>query len=367
MRVLVTGADGFIAKNLITHMSNSPDLDPVSFTRDDSPKSLQGLLEGVEWVFHLAGVNRSRNKQDFRDGNSLLTHELCEAIKSQKNKINVVFASSIHAGSNSDYGLSKLDAERCLLELQDGIHNRTFIYRLPNVFGKWARPNYNSVVATFCHNLARGLPIHIHDPSALLRLVYIDDLINSFIAVVRENARLDPFVEVMPEYKITVGELAQTLQDYNNSPESLLMDEVGVGLKRALYSTFVSYLPAKRFSYKVREYIDSRGIFVEMLKTKSSGQFSFFTALPGVTRGGHYHHSKTEKFLVIRGKARFNFKNLSNGDTHQINVSGESPEVVESVPGWFHDITNIGENELICMLWANEVFNPQAPDTFVSW
>jgi len=365
MRVLITGADGFIGKNLLLHFREMNTIECVSFTRSHSVDELPELLEGVDWVFHLAGINRPKSADEFATGNVGLTELLCSAIKATGRAIPVVLTSSIQADLDNDYGISKRAAEEALLTLHKATGNPVFIYRLPNVFGKLARPNYNSAVATFCHNIARGLPIQVNDPSALIPLVYIDDVVESFKRLlVEENNKQDSFVEVSPMYSITVGELADQLYRFKTSRDNLVTEPVGKGLMRALYSTYVSYLPPESFSYTVKQHGDERGVFVEMLKTADSGQFSFFTAHPGVTRGGHYHHSKTEKFLVIKGEARFCFRHMVTGEFHELYTSGDVSQIVETVPGWTHDVTNVGDEELICMLWANEIFDREKPDTF---
>ena len=369
MRVLVTGANGFIGKNLLLQIREMSGIDVVPFTRENDISDLPALLKGVDWVFHLAGINRPQKPEEFAIGNSGLTEELCTAIKASGSAVPVVYTSSIQAEHDNNYGRSKRAAEDALLALQHDTGNPVFIYRLPNVFGKWARPNYNSAVATFCYNIARDLPIQINDPSAVIRLVYIDDVVDNFIALLGSidsiNPRIDnEYVEVAPEYLISVGELADQLNRFKATRDNLITEPVGNGLVRALYSTYVSYLPPARFTYPVQQHGDSRGVFVEMLKTPDAGQFSFFTAHPGITRGGHYHHSKTEKFLVIKGKACFRFRHMLTGELYQLHTSGEHSEIVETVPGWTHDVTNVGDDELICMLWANEIFDRHKPDTF---
>jgi UDP-2-acetamido-2,6-beta-L-arabino-hexul-4-ose reductase len=369
VRVLVTGANGFIGKNLLLHFQEKGGIDVLPFTREHSTDDLPTLLEGVDWVFHLAGINRPQHPEEFVTGNTGLTEQLCTAIKASGKQIPVVYTSSIQAKRDNDYGSSKRAAEEALLALQQDTGNPVYIYRLPNVFGKWARPNYNSAVATFCHNVARDLPIQINDPSAVIRLVYVDDVVDSFMALLAGvesiNTRIDSaYVEVAPEYRISVGELADQLYRFKATRDNLITEPVGTGLVRALYSTYVSYLPPERFTYPVQQHGDARGVFVEMLKTPDAGQFSFFTAHPGITRGGHYHHSKTEKFLVIKGKACFRFRNMLTGEFYELYTSGEHSEIVETVPGWTHDVTNVGDDELICMLWANEIFDRDKPDTF---
>lgn len=363
MKVLITGADGFVGKNLIAHLSERRDVEILRFVRGDDAALLPALMPDVDFVFHLAGVNRPQDPQEFFTGNTDLTQAVCDAIKASGKQIPVLYTSSSQAEQDNPYGRSKRGAEEALL----GLHacgSAVHLFRLPNVFGKWARPNYNSAVATFCHNIARDLPIQINDPAVRITLVYIDDVIEHFVGVMDGKLSGGPFVCVEPHYGVSVGELAEHLYAFRDSRASMVTEPVGTGLVRALYSTYLSYLPPERFTYEVPKHEDPRGVFVEMLKTKDSGQFSFFTAHPGITRGGHYHHSKTEKFLVIRGKACFRFRHILSGEFYELFTAGEQPEIVETVPGWTHDITNVGEDEMIVMLWANEIFDRERPDTY---
>jgi UDP-2-acetamido-2,6-beta-L-arabino-hexul-4-ose reductase len=278
-----------------------------------------------------------------------------------------LYASSTQADLDNAYGRSKREAEVILAKTGQDPLVPVHIFRLANVFGKWCRPNYNSVVATFCHNVAHNLPIQVNDPQAALTLVYIDDVIDSFVQIM-DGAELstgdDGFGMVQPQYTTTVGELARLILTFRDSRSSLLTERVGAGLVRALYSTYVSYMPVESFAYDLPQHADQRGVFVEMLKTPDCGQFSFFTTHPGVTRGGHYHHSKIEKFLVIKGQARFRFRHILTGQVHELKTSGDRPQIVEMVPGWTHDITNIGIEEMVVMLWANENFDRDQPDTY---
>lgn len=364
MKVLITGANGFVGKNLVAHLGERSDVEVLRFTREESLESLPALVAQADFVFHLAGVNRPKDPQEFQSGNTDLTRALCESIVASGRQIPLLYTSSIQAELDNPYGASKRGAEEALLELTANHGSAVHLFRLPNVFGKWARPNYNSAVATFCHNIARDLPIQINDPQSRINLVYIDDVIAHFIAVMDGKLNGEPFVSVEPQYSITVGELAAQLETFRDSRKTLITEPVGSGLVRALYSTYLSYVPPERFSYEVPKYGDQRGVFVEMLKTRDSGQFSFFTAHPGITRGGHYHHSKTEKFLVIKGKACFRFRHIASGEFYELFTQGEQPEIVETVPGWTHDITNVGDEEMIVMLWANEIFDRERPDTF---
>ncbi|WP_338490153.1 NAD-dependent epimerase/dehydratase family protein [Pseudomonas trivialis] len=364
MKVLITGAQGFVAKNLQAHLRERQDISVFLFSRQDNLASLKNLLAEVDFVFHLAGVNRPENTDDFRTGNTDLTKFICEEVGLLGRKTPILYTSSSQAEFDNLYGVSKLAAEQALIELSVVQSVPVHIFRLPNVFGKWSKPNYNSAVATFCNNIAAGLPIKINQPDAAIKLVYIDDVIAQFVAVMDGLVAGDPFVSVNPVYDTTVGKLAAQLYKFRDSRETLITETVGKGLTRALYSTYLSYIQPERFTYEVPKYEDPRGVFVEMLKTKDSGQFSYFTAHPGVTRGGHYHHSKTEKFLVIKGAACFRFRSINSGEFYELFTSGEKPEIVETVPGWTHDITNVGEDEMIVMLWANEIFDREKPDTY---
>ena len=362
MRVLVTGANGFIGKNLVVRLREQG-IEALTFTREMTQDDLAEALNGASFVFHLAGVNRPQVLSEFTEGNTELTVRLCDLIRISGQKIPVLYTSSIQVQADNPYGASKLAAEEALLALEKDTGSPVYLYRLPNVFGKWSRPNYNSAVATFCHNIASDLPVQINDPASPVRLVYVDDVIEDFLRLLAEQPEGVAWPEVSPVYTITVGELAEQIRSFKVSRESMITEAVGTGLKRALYSTYLSFLRPEQFSYTVPVHVDQRGRFVEMLKTHDSGQFSFFTAHPGITRGGHYHHTKNEKFLVIQGKARFGFRHVLTGESYERFTDGEIPEVVETVPGWSHDIKNIGDNEMIVMLWANEMFDRQQPDT----
>ena len=371
MKVLITGANGFVGKNLQLHLAERKDVRVACFTRSDDVAQLPAMLLGVDFVFHLAGVNRPQDPQEFVSGNVDLTQALCQAVGAVAvatgKPVPIVYTSSAQAGRDNPYGRSKRGAEDALLAVARSHRVPVHIFRLPNVFGKWCKPNYNSAVATFCHNIARDLPVQVNDPDASVTLVYVDDVIERFVQLmdgVDASVDAEGFASVAPQYATTVGELARQIKAFKDSRATLMTERVGAGLVRALYATYVSYLPVESFTYTVPQHGDPRGVFVEMLKTPDAGQFSYFTAHPGITRGGHYHHSKTEKFLVIKGQARFKFRHMQTGQVHELVTSGDKPEVVETVPGWTHDITNIGTMEMVVMLWANEVFDRARPDTF---
>lgn len=363
MKVLVTGSNGFIGKNLTVRLRELEHYEVIAFNRPHSLAELKSCIDQCDAIVHLAGVNRPNDVKEFAEGNVDLTTRLCELIAITGRRIPLIVSSSAQASTPNPYGESKKIAEEICEKFSSGSGNPVSIFRLPGVFGKWCKPNYNSVVATFCHNIANHLPIQVNDRATLVRLVYVDDVVSAFIRILDNMPPGFAHSEVEPIYEITLGNLVSQIESFKNCRSSLVSEQVGTGFVRALYATYVSYLPPSEFAYDLPKHGDERGIFVEMLKTRDSGQFSFFTAHPGVTRGGHYHHTKTEKFLVIKGEARFGFRNILSDERYELNTSGDKPRVVETVPGWTHDITNIGKDEMVVMLWANEIFDRQRPDT----
>lgn len=367
MKVLITGSKGFIGKNLRLALTEAGNYDILTFDRGDVPNLLEELVHQSDYVVHLAGENRPVNPKSFQEGNVDLTQALCQAIEKTGRSIPLIYSSSLQANdSKSLYAQSKRSGEAVIQELSVSTKNPVLIYRLANVFGKWIRPDYNSVVGTFCYNIAHGLPIQIHDENTVIQLIYIDDVIKDIMAHIKTSWSGSNFGEISPQYAISVGDLAKQLHEFKSSRDTLIIPKVGKGFTRALYSTYISYLPVENFSYAVPKYGDERGDFVEMLKTSDTGQFSYFTALPGVTRGEHYHHSKTEKFLVISGRACFGFRHMVTGEVYKLFTSGDKPEIVETIPGWTHDITNIGNEKMVVMLWANEIYNRELPDTIAA-
>lgn len=362
MKILVTGAKGFIGKNLSLLLKEQGKYIVTEVDRDTPISELDAALAQTDFVFHLAGVNRPKNEEEFKEGNTDLTSHIVATLKASGRKVPLMISSSTQAVNDNAYGASKAEAEKVVETYGQETDSPYFIYRFPNVFGKWCRPNYNSFVATFCHNILNDIEINIHDPSAPVTLVYIDDVCKCLMALLDSDTPSGA-TQVTPEYPTTVGYVADTLKDFKASRDSLITENVGVGLERALYSTYLSYMQPSQFSYTVSSYGDERGVFCEMLKTKQAGQFSFFTAHPGITRGGHYHHTKNEKFLVIKGQALFKFEHVITGERYELRVDSDTPEIVETVPGWSHDVTNVGSEELIVMLWANEIFDREAPDT----
>lgn len=366
-RILVTGANGFIGQNLVVRLIELGGVSVLPFVRGDDLALMPKLLAQADAVVHLAGESRPADPTAFSDTNVGLTKILCDAIRNEHaasgRRIPLLLASSTQAEQGNLYGLSKLAAEQVAQQLATDIGSDVRVFRLPGVFGKWCKPNYNSVVATFCYKIARNLPIEIHDSSTVLRLVYVDDVVSALISVLENSDNGFSYESVEPLYILTLGQLVDQIRAFDACRTSLLSERVGTGLVRALYATYVSYLPSEKFLYKVPEHGDARGVFVEMLKTPDSGQFSYFTAPPGVTRGGHYHHTKTEKFLVIKGEALFRFRCILTNEIVELRTSGPIPQVVDTIPGWSHDITNVGNDEMVVMLWANEIFDRQNPDT----
>jgi UDP-2-acetamido-2,6-beta-L-arabino-hexul-4-ose reductase len=362
MSVLVTGAYGFVGKNLIVRL-NELDIQVTTFTRKNSTQDLEALIKDTDCIVHLAGENRPKDEKDFNVVNAGLTSSICDVVRSSGKNTPIILASSTQAELDNVYGKSKLDAEVAVKALEIDTGCPVHVYRLPGVFGKWCKPHYNSVVATFCHNISHDLPIQVNNPDFELSLVYIDDVVEEFVKTIQGMKDDKKELSVQPQYKIKLGDLSDQIKIFRESRDSLISERVGNELIRKLYSTYVSYLSPEQFAYSIPSYGDERGMFAEMLKTKDSGQFSFFTAKTGVTRGGHYHHSKTEKFLVIQGKARFGFRHVVSDETHEIIATSKELKIVETVPGWSHDITNIGPEDIIVMLWANEIFDPDNPDT----
>ena len=362
-RIAITGANGFVGRNLLWRLQEGGFGDVAVIDRTADDETIRGQLDGADLVIHLAGVNRTDDPAEFQNGNAGYTGRICALAAATAKPPAIFYASTIRAADPTDYGRSKLAAEAHVDAYGKSTGAHVWNARLVNIFGKWARADYNSAVATFCHNIARGLPIRVNDPAAPLTLLYVDDLADRLLALVAGERPPSGMLDVGPLYQTTVGAVADMLHAIAAGRTDLSVPATGTGLARALYATFISYLPPEHFSYPVPVHSDPRGDFVEMLKTPDSGQFSYFTSAPGVTRGEHYHHSKVEKFLVLSGKAHFGFRHIESGERHEIVTEGGKPVIVETIPGWTHNVTNIGDSELVVMLWANEVFDRQRPDT----
>jgi len=365
MRVLVTGSNGFIGKNLLEKLNHIEDIDIDTFNKVDTLESLFVKVEKADFIFHLAGINRPEDPSEFYKGNTKLIEYLVEAIEKKGKYIPILMTSSIQAEYDNDYGKSKREGEAILEAYAKKTGSVVYLYRLPNVFGKWSQPNYNTVIATWCHNIIRNLPIQISDESVKLKLVYIDDVVEQFIRHLDENGYNGVvYGQISPIYKKTLGEIKDLLEAFVKSRETLIVPRVGRGFERALYATYLSFLPTDKFSYLLKGYEDERGTFYEFIKTLDSGQFSISTTAPGITRGNHYHNTKNEKFLVIKGEASIKHRQIHGDKVIEYKVSDKKMEVVEMIPGYTHDITNIGTTEMILLLWANEVFDRENPDTY---
>jgi UDP-2-acetamido-2,6-beta-L-arabino-hexul-4-ose reductase len=365
MKILVTGSEGFIGKNLCLFLSEQKEYEILKVNRETSDSQLSQYILESDILIHLAGVNRPENETYFEEINANFTKKIIDSLIGNNKNTPFLFTSSTQAELDNPYGKSKKSAEDLVYHYGKTTGATIAVLRLPGVFGKFCKPNYNSVVATFCYNIARGLDIQISDRSKEVELIHIDTVIKTIFDFIKSSS-VSSLRNIGPIYKVTLGELAEALLTFSNFRSDLSIENVGNGFLRALYCTFISYLPKSSWSNEIPKYSDNRGVFVEMLKTKDSGQFSYFTAPPGITRGEHYHHTKTEKFLVIKGKALFRFRNKVTTEFHELTVFGEIPTIVDSIPGWAHDITNIGSEEMIVMLWANEVFDRKNPDTYAS-
>jgi UDP-2-acetamido-2,6-beta-L-arabino-hexul-4-ose reductase len=359
--VTVTGADGFIGRNLCVRLEER-DYDVVRITRTSSQAELREAVKCSDAVFHLAGENRPDDPADYMRVNGDFTATLAGTIAAAGRGPLVVYASSERAAADDPYGRSTLAGEQALEGM--GSNARVSIWRLPNVFGKWSRPDYNSVVATFCHNLARGLPLRIDDADAQLTLLYVDDLLDQWMELL--DAPRSGIEQPRRTYATTVGDLATTLERIAAGRKDGEVEQVGAGLDRALYATFLSFLPPEQFAYALPRHDDHRGSFLEFLRTRDSGQVSVLTAFPGQTRGAHYHHTKAEKMLVVQGDARFRFRHVDTGETLELHASEREPMAIETIPGWAHDVTNTGETDLIVVIWASETFDRSRPDTVAS-
>ena len=351
MKILITGAGGFIGKNLIANLRGEHEI--LEYHHAAGLETLEKLCRECEFVFHLAGVNRPENPDEYTTGNEIFTAELVKLLAD--NPCPIIFTSSIQAELDNPYGRSKLAAEK-ILRAQSA---RAVIYRLPNVFGKWCRPNYNSAVATFCFNAAHNLPLQVNDPAREMKLVYIDDVIKEFLRVLKGD---EP--QSIPTYKINLQKLAELIQSFPRCRANLSVPDQTDELTAKLYSTYQSYLPEENFSYKLNMHKDERGSFSEFVRTNGQGQFSANVIKPHVTKGNHWHHSKHEKFFVVSGEGVIRFRQIFSAKIFEYKVSGERHEVVEIPPGYTHSIENTGETDMTVIIWANENFNPAAPDTY---
>ena len=365
MKVLVTGSKGFIGQNLMAELKNRKIKDILEFTRNDSIDYLEKCIKECDFIFHLAGVNRPKKEEEFTYGNYNLTKTIVDLLIKHNKAIPILMTSSVQAKEDNPYGNSKYLGEEELIRYENETKGKALIYRLNNVFGKWCKPNYNSVVATFCYNIAREKDIIINDKNKEMNLVYIDDVINEFLKALngKEN-RKGKFSFVEPVYKIKLGEIAEKIYKFKESRNDLSIGNMADGFEKKLYSTYLSYLPEDKFSYPLKMNVDERGSFTEFIKSESKGQVSINISKPGITKGNHWHHSKNEKFLVVSGKALIQFRKINSEKVIEYYVSEEKLEVVDIPTGYTHNIINIGDKDLVTVMWANESFNKDKPDTY---
>ena len=367
--ILVTGADGFVGRNLVLALQNRGYTNVLRFDRGNTDAELAAFCAQARFVFHLAGVNRPRDPSEFYDGNSDLTARLCALLAGAGGRCPVLMTSSIQVGNGSDYGNSKALAEQQLVRYSHDTGAPVHLTRMPGVFGKWCRPNYNSVVATFCHNVAHGLPIQVRDSAFSLPLVYIDDVVACILAAFDGDVMMDrsatPICHMHPIHEVTLGRLAELIQGFAAGRTSLAVPDLAPGsFEKKLYSTYLSYLPSDQFSYPLEMHTDNRGSFTEFLRSPERGQVSINISHPGIVKGNHWHHTKNEKFLVVKGEGVIRFRNIFSKEVIEYHVSGDKLEVVDIPCGYTHNIENVGTEDMVTVMWANEAFDPDHPDTY---
>ena len=364
--VVVTGVAGFVGRNLMAELGRHSQYEPVPLEAQDGPEALEAALARADFVFHLAGVNRPQNPAEFDRGNRELTETVLRLLGKHGRKVGVVLASSAQAALDNPYGRSKRAAEQAAFAWAERTGGRAIVYRLPNLFGKWCRPNYNSVVATFCHNIARDLPIEISDPARELELVYIDDLLEEFRRALEGNPTVgaDGFCRAPITHWVTLGELADALRAFHKSRQTQLLPLLDTRFKQALYGTFLSYLPQEGFASRPEMKRDQRGWLAELIKMPGFGQIFVSRTAPGVTRGNHWHHTKVEKFIVVEGEAVIRFRPIGGGEVLEYPVSADPIAIVDIPVGYTHSITNVGRTDVVTLFWADEVFDPDRPDTY---
>lgn len=365
MKILVTGANGFIGKNLIAELKNRGYTEILECTRKTTKAQLDEYTRECDFVYHLAGVNRPKDESEFMEGNFGFTSELLDLLKKNNNKSPILITSSIQAEKENPYGRSKKSGEDLLFNYSKEAGTEVYVYRLPNLFGKWSKPNYNSVVSTFCYNIARDLDIQINNPEVELSLCYIDDVLNEFLKALGNHPTKDGEFCIVPTvHKIKLGKLAGLINSFKESRKDLSIPNMESAFTKKLYSTYLSYLPEDKFAYPLKMNIDNRGSFTEFIRTPDRGQVSINVSKPGISKGNHWHHTKNEKFLVVNGEGVIRFRKINSDEIIEYKVSGEKLEVVDIPTGYTHSIVNIGDTDMVTIMWANECFNPERPDTY---
>lgn len=363
--VLITGSEGFVGKNLCLTLQQREDLRILCFDVQDAPTTLFNLLDQADFVFHLAGVNRPQNLEEYQTGNTGLTEQICNYLVKSGKKTPFVITSSIQASLDNPYGASKRGAENAVFEYGRATGAEVYVFRLPNVFGKWCRPNYNSGVATFCYNIAHDFPIQVNDPDVVLNLVYIDDVVNAFAALLNGLVDMDgDFCRVQPVHTAKLDDIVELIRSFRESRTSRSVPDMADPFVKKLYSTYLSYLPEDQFSYPLKMNVDERGSFTEFIKAPDRGQVSINISKPGITKGNHWHHTKNEKFLVVCGQGVVRFRRVGSEEIIEYPVSGDNLEVVDIPTGYTHNISNTGETDMVTVMWCNELYDPEKPDTF---
>ena len=363
-RVLVTGSKGFVGRNLCAVLRQHEDVEFFEYDVANKPEDLDRALEKVDCIIHLAGVNRPKTTDEFETGNTGSIDEICAKLKVMGRSPKIVLSSSIQAELDNPYGVSKRRAEKVLEKFAETTGAECVVYRFKNLFGKWCRPNYNSVTATFCHNIAKGLPIQISDPTYEIGLTYIDAVVNAFVGELEPGAPEFRFAEPLASTRVTLGDLAAKIKSFRDMRTSLVLPDFSNDFERALYGTYLTYLDTKSFEYSLDKKTDQRGSLAEFIKSPGMGQIFVSRTKPGVTRGHHYHHTKTEKFLVLEGEAIIRFRHIDGDEILEYPVNGDKYQVVDIPPGYTHSIENVGDGVLVTLFWASEMFDPDKPDTY---
>lgn len=369
MKILITGASGFIGKNLCSTLDRDERYELLKVTLETTELQLAECLKECDFIFHLAGVNRPKDEKEFFEGNADFTAQITQSLENYNRrsgkKVPIVFTSSIQVERDNPYGLSKKQGEGALVEYEKATGAPVYIYRFTNIYGKWSQPNYNTVVATFCYNIARDLPIQVNDPDVDLRLCYIDDVVEEFLKVLEDGPTRENGHCIVPvTHSIKLGDLADTMRNFKESRRNLSVADMSNQLERNLYSTYLSFLPQDDFSYPLKMNVDDRGSFTEIIRTPERGQVSVNISKPGITKGNHWHHSKNEKFLVVSGTGVIRFRKIGENRVIEYRVSGDRLEVVDIPTGYTHNIENLGATDMVTLMWVNECFNPEKPDTY---
>lgn len=365
MKVLITGSEGFVGRNLIATLQTMPHIELYRFDRDNTEEELRQFCKDCQFVFHLAGVNRPEKDEEFTEGNATLTETLSQMLQEAGNKAPVLMTSSIQAALDNAYGKSKRQGEEFLLQHGRENNSPVYVYRLANLFGKWSRPNYNTVIATWCYNIANGHEIEISNPNHEIEFCYIDDVINAFLDALMGNPTKDgDYCVVETTYHVTLGHLSELLYSFKKNRETLKLPKTGDDFTAKLYATYLSFLPEDDFSYFLKMNVDQRGSFTEFVKTADFGQVSINISKPGITKGNHWHHTKNEKFLVVSGNGVIRFRHVFSKEVIEYFVSGDKLEVVDIPTGYTHNIENLGKSDMVTVMWASEAFDPERPDTF---